>query len=87
MISALEAFQYAEQKTTKFYETNKRLATEHAVLEDTGKGEGVKLSSRKMAKACCRPVRGAPRLRAAIAIRGRRSWLPRRKRSSSRSMS
>ena len=41
-ISALEAFRYAEQKTAKFYETQKRLATEHAMLGDTGKGTGVK---------------------------------------------
>jgi len=26
----------------KYFETQKRLATEHALLEDTGKGEGVK---------------------------------------------
>ncbi len=39
-ISALEAFHYAEAKTTEFFDTQKRLATEHAVLEDTGKGEG-----------------------------------------------
>lgn len=38
-ISALEAFKYAEQKTANFYETDKHLATEHAMLEDTGKGE------------------------------------------------
>ncbi len=44
-ISALEAFKYAEQKTSGYYETNKRLATEHPVLEDTGKGEGVKTPS------------------------------------------
>jgi len=44
-ISALEAFKYAEQKTANYYETNKRLATEHPVLEDTGKGEGVKTPS------------------------------------------
>jgi hypothetical protein len=44
-ISALEAFKYAEQKTASYYETNKRLATEHPVLEDTGKGEGVKAPS------------------------------------------
>lgn len=44
-ISALEAFRYAEQKTAKFYETNKRLATEHPMLEDTGKGEGVRAPS------------------------------------------
>ncbi|HZT31764.1 MAG TPA: hypothetical protein VFA33_17890 [Bryobacteraceae bacterium] len=41
-ISALEAFRYAERKTAEFYETQKRLATEHPVLEDTGKGEAVK---------------------------------------------
>jgi hypothetical protein len=39
-ISALEAFNYAAAKTTEFFDTQKRLATEHAVLEDTGKGEG-----------------------------------------------
>lgn len=41
-VSALEAFRYAERKTVAFYETQKRLATEHAVLEDTGKGDGVR---------------------------------------------
>ncbi len=44
-ISALEAFKYAEAKTAGFFETQKRLATEHALLEDTGKGEGVKTPS------------------------------------------
>jgi hypothetical protein len=44
-VSALEAFRYAEQKTTKFYETNNRLATEHAVMEDTGKGDPVRAPS------------------------------------------
>jgi hypothetical protein len=41
-ISALEAFQYAERKTAEFYEAQKRLATEHAVFEDTGKNEPVR---------------------------------------------
>ncbi len=41
-ISALEAFKYAEQKTAQYFESQKRLATEHALLEDTGKGEGTK---------------------------------------------
>jgi hypothetical protein len=41
-VSALEAFRYAQHKTTEFYDTQKRLATEHSVLEDTGKGEGQK---------------------------------------------
>lgn len=39
-VSALEAFRYAQRKTGDFYESQKRLATEHAVLEDTGKGDG-----------------------------------------------
>jgi hypothetical protein len=33
IISALEAFKYAELKTRQFYETNKRLATEHPMLD------------------------------------------------------
>lgn len=46
-ISALEAFQYAERKTAGYYETEKRLATEHAVFEDTGSGEAVRAPSRE----------------------------------------
>jgi hypothetical protein len=42
VVSALEAFRYAETKTAQFYETQKRLATEHPVLEDTGRGEGTR---------------------------------------------
>lgn len=41
-ISALEAFNYADKKTATFYESQKRLATEHAMFEDTGKGEPVR---------------------------------------------
>ncbi len=44
-ISALEAFNYAEAKTAQFYETQKRLATEHPMLEDTGQGEGARKPS------------------------------------------
>jgi hypothetical protein len=44
-ISVLEAFRYAEEKTGKYFETQKRLATEHAIIEDLGKGEGVKAPS------------------------------------------
>src|SRR6202007_1885478 len=39
-VSALEAFRYASQKTKEFFETAKRLETEHSVIEDTGKGSG-----------------------------------------------
>ncbi|MBZ5621305.1 MAG: hypothetical protein LAQ69_21635 [Acidobacteriia bacterium] len=44
-VSALEAFHFAQRKTAEFFDTQKRLATEHAVLEDTGKGEGEKSPS------------------------------------------
>ena len=44
-ISALEAFQYAQRKTAAFYESEKRIATEHAVFDDTGKSEGVRQAS------------------------------------------
>lgn len=39
-VSALEGFRYAQTKTTEFFDTQKRLATEHSVIEDTGKGMG-----------------------------------------------
>jgi len=35
-VSAAEAFRYAAQKTAAFYEAQKRLATEHAAMEDPG---------------------------------------------------
>jgi hypothetical protein len=41
-ISAMEAFVYASKKTNDFYDSQKRLATEHAEFEDTGKGEAVR---------------------------------------------
>ena len=44
-VSALEAFIYAEQKTTNFFDSQKRLATEHPTLEDTGQGDGARKPS------------------------------------------
>jgi hypothetical protein len=41
-VSALEAFRFAQKKTAESFDTQKRLATEHSVLDDTGKGEGEK---------------------------------------------
>ena len=41
-ISAMEAFTYAAKKTAAFYDTQKRLATEHAVFDDVGHGEPVR---------------------------------------------
>jgi hypothetical protein len=45
-ISAMEAFEFAQRKTAAFYESQKRLATEHAVFEDTGKNEPVREASK-----------------------------------------
>jgi hypothetical protein len=44
-ISALEAFQYATAKTNAFYDSQKRLATEHAVFIDTHNGTAVRVAS------------------------------------------
>ena len=37
-ISAMEAFRFAERKTKGFYDEQKRLSTEHSVIEDSPKG-------------------------------------------------
>jgi hypothetical protein len=41
-VSAMEAFSYATRKTAAFYDAEKRLATEHAVFNDSGHGEPVR---------------------------------------------
>ena len=41
-VSAMEAFAYATRKTAAFYDSQKRLATEHAVFNDAGRGEPVR---------------------------------------------
>jgi hypothetical protein len=43
-VSAMEAFNYATKKTAAFYDLQKRLATEHAVFNDAGKGDPVRTS-------------------------------------------
>jgi hypothetical protein len=45
-ISAMEAFVYAQRKTAAFYESQKRLATEHPIFEDTGRNEPVREPSK-----------------------------------------
>ncbi len=59
VISALEAFWYADRKTAAFYQSQKRLATEHPLLEDTPAGTGVRNPS---------PESGVGRLAAAFAV-------------------
>ena len=41
-VSAMEAFSYAASKTAAFYDSQKRLATEHAVFDDVGHGDPVR---------------------------------------------
>lgn len=41
-VTAMEAYTYAAKKTAAFYDGQKRLATEHAVFDDTGRGEPVR---------------------------------------------
>ena len=41
-VSAMEAFTYAARKTADFYDSQKRLATEHAVFNDKGSGDPVR---------------------------------------------
>jgi hypothetical protein len=58
-ISALEAFQYATAKTAAFYDSQKRLATEHAVFADVGHDPAVRVAS---------TVTGAGRLLGSITL-------------------
>lgn len=41
-VTAMEAYSYAAKKTAAFYDGQKRLATEHAVFDDIGRGEPVR---------------------------------------------
>jgi hypothetical protein len=41
-VSALEAFLYAQRKTTAYFESEKLLATEHAMITDTGNANAVR---------------------------------------------
>jgi hypothetical protein len=43
-VSVLEAFLYASKQVDKFYETEERIATEHAMLDDSGDGIGSRAS-------------------------------------------
>jgi hypothetical protein len=39
-VSLLEAFEYARREVQRFYETEHRIQTEHAMLDDNGDGQG-----------------------------------------------
>ena len=61
-VSALEAFRYAQRKTGAFYESEKRLATEHAVLDEGGKPEASLAAAFPVVRfgAHRRPLRAIP---------------------------
>ncbi len=42
-VSALEAFTYAQRKTTAYFESEKLLATEHSMIADSGRVDGVRI--------------------------------------------
>ena len=69
-ISALEAFHYAERKIAEYYESQKRLATEHPLLEDTGKGTGVRTPSAENSEGLRAAAFPLVRLGAAKSIAG-----------------
>jgi hypothetical protein len=41
-VSLLEAFDYARREIARFYESERRLQTEHAMLDDDGDGQGTR---------------------------------------------
>ncbi len=57
--SLLEAFLKASRRTAEFYETSGRLATEHALLDDTGDGLGTKADWYRGVRAVKKPKAGA----------------------------
>ncbi len=58
-VSALEAFTYAQRKTAAYFESEKLLATEHSMIADNGKSDGVRtisLADREGALAAAFPL-------------------------------
>lgn len=58
-ISALEAFQFADRKTKAFYEEQKRIATEHPVLQDNNKAAAFPVLRLTAATAVTDPAKQA----------------------------
>ncbi|MCY3005119.1 MAG: hypothetical protein NTV29_03965 [Planctomycetota bacterium] len=57
-ISVLEAFVSASRKTDRYYEDNKLLATEHAILDDNGDGKGTPADFYRGLRRIKRPENG-----------------------------
>jgi hypothetical protein len=57
--SLLEAFLMASRKTLEFYETEGRLATEHALIDDNGDGQGTPADWFRGIRATKKPAQGS----------------------------
>lgn len=58
--SLWEAFLMASRRTTEFYETDGRIATEHALLDDNGDKQGVRADQFRGLAAIAKPTDGNP---------------------------
>ncbi len=58
--SLWEAFLMASRRTAEYYDTDGRLATEHALLDDNGDGQGVRADQFRGLAAVAKPADGKP---------------------------
>lgn len=75
-VSLLEAFLFASKQTTQFYETEGRIATEHAVLEDNGDGVGTRAEGFEGVRAKDSKADGARALQLALVLNAEEMKLP-----------
>ncbi|MCM2369931.1 hypothetical protein [Aporhodopirellula aestuarii] len=58
-VSVLEAFLSASKQTQRFYETESRIATEHALIDDNGDGRGTRAETFRGTRAIAKAKDGA----------------------------
>lgn len=75
-VSLLEAFLYASRKTTDFYVTEGRIATEHSVIEDNGDGVGSRAEVFEGVRAKDSKADGARALQLALVLNADEMKLP-----------
>jgi hypothetical protein len=67
-VSLLEAFLYAAKQAAQFYETEQRIATEHALIEDNGDGVGTRPEMFEAVRAKDDQADGARALQLALVL-------------------
>jgi len=67
-VSLLEAFLYAAKQAAQFYETEQRIATEHALIEDNGDGVGTRPEMFEAVRAKDDKADGARALQLALVL-------------------